>query len=835
MSEWALDRLPQILKRPSPVRSTFSWILVVGLLLAGLSGWVRREREQQGRSLVFGDVGRGCAIVIPVDATASERNAAKLVSDTLAVICRRPTARFPIVREGQWHLLHAAIHLGATKRAAALPPLKRRLTWERPVGFTAGKDAAVIRAAEREDVPIAASFFLAQTTGARWFMPGRLGFEAEPKAQFFLGAGDHQDAGAYYSRELGGIAGAADGRAWTHANRLRNYLPGGHTAAELVPPALIKRHPLFAPMLNGARFLPDAKAIVNWQPNLLAEGLAAHVTAELGKKFRANLSVWGAAFGLNDTYRFDQSAATLSLVEPERYFRTRPDYSDLLFKFLNEVAASLVKQFPNRFVTTYAYDWTENTPRFPVAPNVMPYLTADRSMWFDSTFAANDRALIERWGRGGPQFFGLYDYYYGAPFLVPRPTLWAVTDAIPYAYEKGARAFYAEATPNWAFDGPKPWLAAQLLWNPKQDSGKLLDEYYARFWKESASPMRAFYELCDQQWREQPKPPVWVKYLKDDDQRRLFPPQVREQLRQHLSDAAATAKAGIVRERVKFVSDAFRVSEAFCLHDEVREELQRLTFDPNSSTADLLSGYARYSKARDEFIREYRHLRQTSHLAIQTASIDDYLRNDPRGRVVDVIAQRGELHLLPTAAMASHFASRAPTASVLLSPGRELLDDAGWRTLSVKKVHPFTLTDWVEQGPWGGKTEPTEFRRIDLTRNPDGTQRLRYSGCNQETLWQWKPAQPGHLYRARVRAKGHVAPGTMVYLLVPFIDKDGQHIGAGHIDRLPAGDWPDGVELEILVRAPAKAAQIGVSLRTLYQVQGDWAEWESLSLRELGP
>lgn len=817
------------------MRTTLAYTLAVILTLTALLRWERAERKHRSGFLAFSELGRGCAVVIPADAVDAERDAAKLIVETLAAAARRPAERFAIVPEGALTRFRRAIFVGQTVFAASLGPVSRRAEPECTVAYRVQPDAVVIRAGEREDCVAAASVFLERELGARWFRPGRNGGEVSPHRFLRIARAVHQESAGYFSRQLGGTSNTAEARTWAGANRLRSILSQGHTAAELLPPALLAQQPRFAPLLNGTRFLPVPGAVVNWQPDLLAEGLAAQVSEQLARKLQRDPHSRGAAFGLNDTYRFDQSARTLARVQPERFFRSRPDYSDLLFTFLNQVAAPLAERFPHRFVTTYAYDWTENTPRFPVAPNILPFLTADRSMWFDPAFAANDRALIERWSKAGPQFFGLYDYYYGAPFLVPRPTLWAATEAIPYAYEKGARAFYAEATPNWALDGPKPWLAAQLLWNPKQDSARLLDEYYARFWQEAAAPMRAFYELCDRQWREQPKPAVWVKYLRDDDQRRLFPPAVRAELRKHLADAAAVAKTARVRERVQFVADAFRVSEAFCAHDEVREELQRLAFDPRAATADLLGAYARYSQARDEFIREFRQLRQTSPLAIQTASIDDYLRNDPRGRVADVIAQRGELDLLPAATMATHFAGRAPTASVLLSPGRELLDDPGWRTLAVKPVHPFTLTDWVEQGPWGGKTEPTEFRRIDLFRNPDGTQRLRYAGCNQETLWQWRPAQPGRLYRATVRAKGHVAPGTMVYLLVPFIDKEGRHLGAGHIDRLPAGDWPEGVQLEILVRAPAQAAQIGISLRTLYQVSGDWTEWEGISLRELGP
>ncbi|WP_415910925.1 DUF4838 domain-containing protein [Oleiharenicola sp. Vm1] len=817
------------------MRATWSLPLAAILVLAALLEWRREERLQQHDFLVYGELGRGAAIIIPADATPAEREGAELLARTLAATARSSSERFPIIRETLWWRSRRAIYLGATKQSAAQPALSRRTAIERPLAFSVNPNEVIIWAAEREDAGMAASLFLERMLGARWFMPGQDGLEVAPRATLKLVATWHSEIGRYYSRELGGVASAAIGREWVLANRLSALFPHGHTASELVPPALIKRRPQFAPLLNGARFLPEPDAPINWQPDLLADGLVAHVAGELERKFRENPSVWGAAFGLNDTYRFDQGERTLKVVLPERFFRTRPDYSDLLFQFLNRVAQPLAVRFPGRFVTTYAYDWTENTPRFRVAENIMPFLTADRSMWFDAGFAANDRALIERWGKLGPKFFGLYDYYYGAPFLVPRPTLWAVTEAIPYAYEKGARAFFAEATPNWGLDGPKPWLAAQLLWNPRDDSARLLAEYYRRFWKEAAVPMRAFFELCDQQWREQPKPPVWVKYLKDDDQRRLFPPEVRRVLQRCLEEAAATAKTNTVRKRVTFVAEAFAVTEAFCKHDETREELQRLLLDPKTSTSALSLAGERYASARADFVGKYQQLRRRSPLAIQTASIDDYLRHDPRRRLVSEVARRKETFSLSPPWLATLFEGRAPSTVALQGAGRELLADPELRTLSIKQVHPFTLTDWVERGPWGGKTEPTERRKIELLRDSDGTQRLRYSGCNQESLWQWRTVQPGHLYRATARIKGRVNPGTMVYLLVPFVDRKGQHLGPGHIDRLPVGNWPDAVELEVLVRAPANATQAAFSLRTLYQVPGDWTEWEALSLRDLGP
>jgi len=171
---------------------------------------------------------------------------------------------------------------------------------------------------------------------------------------------------------------------------------------------------------------------------------------------------------------------------------------------------------------------------------------------------------------------GIYDYYEGAPQLMPRPTLYAVTQSIPYAYEVGVRAFYAESFANWGIDGPKYWLAAQLLWDAKQHPAALLDTYYREYWQEAAGPMREFFDLCDRQWLEQPLPSYWLKYFKDEHQALRFPPEVRLALRMKLEAAGRLAQSDTVRQRLEFTSAAFAVTEAFCEFSEARDRLSRL-------------------------------------------------------------------------------------------------------------------------------------------------------------------------------------------------------------------------------------------------------------------
>lgn len=142
-------------------------------------------------------------------------------------------------------------------------------------------------------------------------------------------------------------------------------------------------------------------------------------------------------------------------------------------------------------------------------------------------------------------------------------------------------------------------------------------------------------------------------------------------------------------------------------------------------------------------------------------------------------------------------------------------------------------------------------------------------GCKQETLSQWHPAEAGAWYAATARVRARVSPGNMTFLIVTFLDEKGKYIGLGTIDRLPvsekhgaksteqgaetgrdsreatrgssvakamddtAGEVDEWVELAVLVPAPKNAKQVGLGVRVLNQVSDDFAEFASLSLREL--
>ena len=814
-------------------RLVLLWLLFAGAV--GLADYFRPgpEAVRSPDFLVYDADGATVPILLPDVPTDIEREAGRLVAETLAVAAGTHPQRFPVRREKDWRPGMRAIFLGATRRAAQLPALAGESRLERPVAWTVSPDGVTVRARWPEDIALAASWFLEQTVGARWFLPGPLGREVEARPALRLRYGDHTVQPDYFSRALGGMDRPEE-EVWLRNNRLLTLVWHGHTAAAIYTAADLAARPDLAPVYRGRRYQLRAPGDRHWQPNF-AQAAAEFAATKARAAFAAAPESLYFTIGQNDTIRFDQSPATLAAVAPAQYFRGKPDYANLLFSFLNRVAADVAKDYPDRFLTTYSYDWTENAPRLKVAPMVFPYLTADRSNWFDEEFAEGDRALMRRWHETGVRYFGLYDYYYGGPFFMPRPTLYAVTRPIPFAYATGARAFYAECNPNWGLDGPKYWLAAQLLWDARANPAALLEKYYRKFWREAAGPMRRYLEICDRQWLAQPKPAAWIKYFKDDQQRLLFPAPVRRELRACLEEAAKSAREPVVRQRVRLFRAGFELTEAFCRFDERREELHRLVLGPPPGSAALLDAGREYAAARATLQQTYLTTRRVAPLAVKSELTETFLRDDPRRAAAGLLARNpdrfGEIEAKDLQEL---FDGRAPTAAELDAVGTEELKDAGLTTLRRRAGPAFTLLEWAEDGtPWRAEGEPYATRQIGLLPRSDGTQALRYAGCNQDSLFQWVPARPGALYAAAVQVRARVSPANMTFLMLSFADKDGRLIGEGHVDRLPVGEWGAGTKLQLLARAPEKAAYLGLGLIAFWQVNDDFAEYEQISLRRL--
>ncbi|MEY4489678.1 MAG: hypothetical protein RIQ79_2186, partial [Verrucomicrobiota bacterium] len=516
---------------------------------------------------------------------------------------------------------------------------------------------------------------------ARWFIPGELGFEPgmEPPSP---------SSRAYLTRTFYGVDNL-DGGEWSRRNGLTRGLSFSHNLSGIFRPDIFENHPEFFPLINGQRWRPPEPR-VNWNPDLGDPEAAKFAAKTADAFFDARPDAESYSVGINDALRYGDSVAVRSWVCPPRYFRNMPVFSDLVFNFTNSVAAEVSKRHPDKFIGALAYYWTEHTPSFPLHPQVVPFLTADRSLLFDRSFRLEETALQKEWAGFGTKRLGLYDYIYGYGFLVPRLHTATLARHLREARRTGFSDYFAELNSNWGLDGPQPWLVAQMLQDPEQSPRTLLSEYYRRYFRRAAGPMRSFFEECEALWSGQQGNAYWLKHYRNDSQASLFPPEARRRLRAHLAAAAGKVLDDpVAAARVALSSDAFTVTERYGEFAEAREALGRAVLaagcGDKSARFALADLRERDHAARSAFLETLAEVRMKQPYAFNPNIPADFARSD-WGPAADWLL-----------------------AGCGLTQGRELLEDAGWT--GKRKADLWMAGLLYEPGlteAWQARTEPWE-------------------------------------------------------------------------------------------------------------------------------
>jgi hypothetical protein len=826
---------------------------------------------------------------------------------------------------------------------------------------------------------------------------------------------------SFLTRALGGVDPE-----WGAFNQLTPRLNFSHNLNRVFPAELYDSQPELFPLVDGERMKPG-EGLVNWNPDL-GEPAVAEVAADAAMKyFNENPDAVSFALGVNDGLRFGESPATLHWVEPLRWFRDRPDYSDLIFNFMNEVAERTSVHWPEKYVGALAYYWAENVPSFPLHPRVIPFLTADRSQFYDKAFKREELALQKKWstsfgkaktlktkklktdggreapvngeklkvngvggrealvngeklkvngvggrgapvsgvggrealvkskklkvigvggreapvigeklggsgvggrgafgkletgnlkpdgGRGAPVSgvdpsfqqlatsaqplapsnqqlvtsnqslvtsnqqlatrLGLYDYIYGVGFLIPRIHTEYLAEHLRHARAAGFTDYYAEMSPNWGIDGPQPWLVAQLLMEPEADAEALLDEYYTRFFKGAARPMRRFFERCEEQWIEQAGPSYWLKHFKNDSQAAVFPSAVCRELRSLLDEAgqrAEHADDAVVLERIRFVSEAWGLTERYVVFCEARDALQRGLVGKYESgkvgrwgdgglrvkkarepigkeggrgqATPLQDALERYQEARAEFERYADWIQEEHPLAFSRMMLDVFLRHDPGPTAEALLAE-------------SQFEGQRSKVA------NEKNDPKGWKGDLLPGLEiaglPFGLAL-----PWGWQSavEPWEGLRAEMRprdagiltqgrRDGKGTQgvgvvsragevdsinaelpvlRLEHNKLTSlikgfrvfPADWDQDPGRWG----IAVDMRGKMSESAFLCLTLRPYDLNMQPLAPPTDTKFMANETEDWITLTQFLKIPTGTAYIGLTLWCAHQQPGDWLE-----------
>lgn len=346
--------------------------------------------------------------------------------------------------------------------------------------------------------------FLERYLGVRWLMPTDLGTDVPHHITIDIPATKVVQQPTYISRELSPvyITSDSDLGKWGRFNRARGRISFSHNLLHIFPVSKFgKTHPEFYPMINGKRYIPnDDKDELNWQPNFSAPGIVDAAVEQIEKYFQENLGETTFSLGMNDSNGWDQSAASKARRNGKINYLGLEHVSDDCFTWANAVVAKVLLKYPDKWFGTLAYRALAEPPtKVTVNPHIIPFITYDRMHWEDSEAREFGHQLTERWEKVSP-VLGWYDYIYGASYLVPRFYPHQMQQYFSWGAAHHVKYSYAELYPNWG-EGPKPWIATKLLWNPNQNVDDLLNDWYVHFAGAKAAPkLKDYYAIWEKFW-----------------------------------------------------------------------------------------------------------------------------------------------------------------------------------------------------------------------------------------------------------------------------------------------------------------------------------------------
>ena len=246
---------------------------------------------------------------------------------------------------------------------------------------------------------------------------------------------------------------------------------------------------------------PTGNVFMGWQPCYSSPETARIAADNILSYLRAHPEEMSITLGVNDNQGYCECATCREMnarSEPSIFTNFRPSMSESYYKFVNDVAAAVSREFPAVRIGILAYTGTIMPPSFDIAKNVVPMMTFDlAAASMEPEVVAQHEDIIRRWGEKVAET-GTWSYEWGREYLLPRVDAPALAHRLKYLYENGGRAYFGEAMLD-SLEGPKLYLISKLLSDIDLDADKLLDEWYVRYaGKAAEKPLREFFRRTAQ-------------------------------------------------------------------------------------------------------------------------------------------------------------------------------------------------------------------------------------------------------------------------------------------------------------------------------------------------
>jgi len=299
----------------------------------------------------------------------------------------------------------------------------------------------------------------------------------------------------YFAKTTFSSGGHERNRNWIRMNVMVSEglnLRASHTIIRYFPPEkYYEKHPRLYPMhQNGERPRPIRDA---WNPCLADPDLSARIAMEQirewmgGKRKPTYLS-----FGVMDCkYDCQCPVCRKSMKAMDG------NAANLWYTFMNKVAKQCQKEFPELYLTSYAYSNIGIPTGMRIEPNIVIDNVIKTYRFIDPEYAEAEKRAILKFADLGASWI-THDWNFQG--VTPRIYSRQLASFLQWGAQNGMKGIYTEWSGReyWYLAGAHYWVLRQLLSDPYQDTDRLWLQYCRDMYGEGWEEMYRFYDLFQQ-------------------------------------------------------------------------------------------------------------------------------------------------------------------------------------------------------------------------------------------------------------------------------------------------------------------------------------------------
>ena len=251
-----------------------------------------------------------------------------------------------------------------------------------------------------------------------------------------------------------------------------------HTFFPLIPPEkYFEEHPEWFSEIDGKRIHKRAQLC------LTNEEMRAELIKNLKVRLRNNPAATIASVSQNDWHGNCQCSKCAAIEKEEG------SPAGLMLRFVNTVAKEIEDEFPNVAISTLAYQYTRKPPKITKPrPNVIVRLCSIECSFSKPLADERNKKFrddIVGWSKICNRLY-IWDYTTNfRHYILPHPNLRVLGPNVKFFVDHSVKGLFEQGA--YTSSGAemaelRAWVLAKLLWNPKLNGQKLIDEFIAGYY-----------------------------------------------------------------------------------------------------------------------------------------------------------------------------------------------------------------------------------------------------------------------------------------------------------------------------------------------------------------